>query len=110
MAKNDKRGRVTPKRGSEPSGRPPRRSMMPKRIGPFAKPDPSGPLGQVGRRPSSPTMLAVYAGVYIVCGVASFVFLSGSLGVVVGVVMIGVGLLWARGASTAYLRQRSPED
>jgi hypothetical protein len=78
----------------------------PRRIGPFSRPDPSGPLGQVGRRPSSPGILFLYAVVYFVCGVLAFVILSGSLSIILGIVLIGVSLLWVRGASTAYLRQR----
>jgi hypothetical protein len=78
---------------------------MPRRIGPFEKPDPNAPLGQVGRRPSSPLKLAVYAIVYLGCGVAAFFVLSGSLGIIIGVVLIGLSLLWMRGAATSYLRQ-----
>ncbi len=109
MAK-EKRGRVTPGKGTPPPSTPrppaPRRSLLPKRVGPFAKPDADAPLGQVGRRPSNPVTLAVYALVYLVCGIISFIKLSGSLGVIVGVVLIGLSLLWLRGAATAYLRQR----
>ena len=106
MAK-DKRGRVTPAKGSPPPSAPrERRSLLPKRVGPFARPEGDAPLGQVGRRPSNPVMLAVYAVVYLGCGVASFFVLSGSLGVIVGIVLVGLSLLWVRGAATAYLRQR----
>ena len=110
MADKDKRGRVTPKKGSGPAGSGPeptrRRLSAPKRIGPFDKPDPDAPLGQVGRRPSNPGKLALFALMYLACGIASFVLLSGSLAVIVGVVFIGLSLLWMRGAATAYLRQR----
>jgi hypothetical protein len=54
----------------------------------------------------------VAAGVYLVCGVAAFYLLSGSLAIILGVVFLGMGLLWVRGAATAYLRQnrRGPGD
>jgi hypothetical protein len=104
--KRNKPGRVTPKKdAATPASRPPRRSIIPRRIGPFDRPDANAPLGQVGRRPSSPVKLGVYAVVYFVCGVLSFFVLSGSLGIIIGVVMIGLSLLWLRGAATAYLRQ-----
>ena len=107
---NDKRrtGRVTPKKGTPdaaPAGRP-RRSLAPKRIGPFERPDPDRPIGQVGRRPSAPGRLFVTAAVYFGCGVAAFFLLSGSLRIIIGVVLIGLSLLWLRGALTAYVRQR----
>jgi hypothetical protein len=99
-----KAGRVTPKKSAAPPGRPKRQPLLPKRVGPFEKPDPNRPLGQVGRRPSSPTKLAVFAVVYVAAGIASFFVLKGALGVIIGVVFIGIGLLWARGAATALLR------
>jgi hypothetical protein len=102
----DKRkpGRVTPKKAATPTPRAKRGPLLPKRVGPFDRPDPNRPLGQVGRRPSSPTKLAVFAVVYIVCGVASFFVIGKTLGAVLGIVLIGIGLLWARGAATAMLR------
>ena len=79
---------------------------MPSRIGPFDKPDADRPLGQVGRRPSSPAKLLVFGAVYLACGILSFFTLKGStLPLVVGVVFIGLSLLWFRAAGTAYLRQ-----
>jgi hypothetical protein len=47
---------------------------------------------------------------YLVCGVASFFVLSGTPGVVIGVVFVGVSLLWLRGAATALLRQQRERD
>lgn len=100
---------MTPKKGaSPPPGSTP--SRLPRSIGPFAKPDPSAPLGQVGRRPTKPGRLLLFAAMYFVCGVLSFFVLSGTLGVVVGVVFIGVSLLWLRGAFTAVLRQQRERD
>jgi hypothetical protein len=111
--KRKKGERVTPKKSSLPppqAGRP-RRWSAPKRIGPFEKPDPDKALGQVGRRPSSPIKLLVYAVVYFACGIASFFVLKGTLKIIIGVVLIGISLLWLRGASTAMLRlQKRSED
>ena len=102
-----KGGRVTPKGGVPTrSATGPRKSMRPARIGPFQRPERGAPLGQVGRRPSSPVKLFVFAVMYLACGVAAFFVLPGSLGVVIGIVFIGLSLLWLRGASTALLRQQ----
>jgi Flp pilus assembly protein TadB len=83
---------------------------MPKRVGPFERPTKDGPLGQVGRRPSSPAKLLVFAAVYLVCGVLSFVIIGHTLGIILGIVLIGIGLLWFRGAATAQLRQQNRHD
>jgi hypothetical protein len=111
---NDKRkpsGRVTPKKSATPpSSRRARRSALPERVGPFQRPDPNRPLGQVGRRPSSPTKLGVFAIVYVAAGVASFFILKGALGIIIGIVFIGIGILWARGAATAVLRQQARRE
>ena len=104
-------GRFTPKQGaiSSPNPQPPkprRRLTPPPRIGPFERPDPNAPLGQVGRRPSAPAKLVLFAVVYAACGVVALIVLKGTLRVVLGVVFLGVALLWLRGASTAFLRQQ----
>ena len=114
MAK-EKRGRITPKKGVTPpsrsrrDARAERQSILPKRIGPFEKPDPDKPLGQVGKRPSSPRKLFVFFLVYLAAGIASFFTLKGSLAVIVGIVFIGLSLFWLRAAATSYsrLQQRS---
>jgi hypothetical protein len=105
---NDKRkpGRVTPKKGTTPQARPTRPSLMPSRVGPFNRPTKDGPLGQVGRRPSSPAKLLLFSVVYLVCGIMSFFVIKGTLGVILGIVLIGIALLWFRGAATAQLRQQ----
>ena len=98
---------MTPKGGTRPASQSgARRPMRPDRIGPFERPDRAKPLGQVGRRPSSPTRLFTLAAMYFVCGVGSFFLLKGSLRIIVGVVLIGLSLLWLRGASTSLLRQQ----
>jgi len=101
---------VTPKKSAAPPARRPRRSALPDRVGPFQRPDANRPLGQVGRRPSSPTKLAVFAVVYAVAGVASFFVLKGALGIIIGIVFIGIAILWARGAATAVLRHQARRD
>jgi hypothetical protein len=99
-----KGGRVTPKKSAPPPRA--RRSGLPGRIGPFEKPDPDRPVGQVGRRPSSPVKLFLFFVVYLVAGILAFFTLSGSLGIILGVVLIGVSLFWLRGASAAVVRQQ----
>lgn len=108
----DKRGRVTPKKdGAPPSSsgsasKPARRSILPSRIGPFEKPDPNRPLGQVGKRPSSPIKLFVFFVVYFACGIIAFVGLHGGLHIFLGIVFVGISLFWLRGAATAVARQQ----
>jgi hypothetical protein len=49
--------------------------------------------------------------VYIACGVIALVVIKGSLRLVLGIVFIGVGLLWLRGAATAAVRhERRDKD
>jgi len=126
-----KSGRVTPKKEPPPPpgtrrarpARPARargegrRWSAPAKIGPFEKPDASKPIGQVGRRPSSPAKLFLFAAVYFGCGVASFFILQGTVGRIVGIVLIGLSLLWLRGALGATVRHNerrnsrsSPDD
>jgi hypothetical protein len=112
VANADKRnrGRVTPKKSATPPPRVRARRQPPKQIGPFKRPDASAPLGQVGRRPTPPGRLFVFAGMYFVCGVLSFFVLGGSLKFIIGVVMIGLSGLWLRGAMTAYVRQHGSDE
>ena len=105
MASNKpKPGRVTPKKSTAPPARATRRSVMPDKVGPFARPNKDAPPGQVGRRPSSPGKLLFFSVVYLVCGILSFFIIKGSLGIILGIVLTGVGLLWLRGAATAQQR------
>jgi hypothetical protein len=77
-------GRVTPKAGD--AGSTARPGSEPK------------PVGQVGKRPSSPVFLFAVAVAWIACGIAAFFLFSASWRLVVGVVFIGIGLYWLRGA------------
>ncbi len=61
-------------------------------------------MGQVGKRPSSPVFLFVVALVWIACGIAAFFLFSASWRIVVGVVFIGIGLFWLRGAMATIAR------
>ena len=60
---------------------------------------------QVGRRPSSPAMLFAIAAMWIVVGVIALVVLSASWKLIPGVVFIGVGLLYLRGALATVARR-----
>ena len=83
-------GRVTPKAGD---------------TGAAARPAPEPkPTGQVGKRPSSPKFLLAVAVAWIACGIAAFFLFSASWRYVVGVVFIGIGLYWLRGALATVAR------
>jgi len=84
-------GRVTPKAGVTPGS------------GASSRPEPK-PVGQVGKRPSSPKFLLAVAVAWIVCGIAAFFLFSASWRIVVGVVFIGIGLYWLRGALATITR------
>jgi hypothetical protein len=96
MANERKRkgGRTTPKSGAEPT--PPAK--------PSRRFDPQKPMGQVGKRPSRPGFLAAVGVAWIVCGIAAFFIFEASWRIVVGVVFIGVGLYWLRGAFATVTR------
>ena len=98
MANDRKRkgGRVTPKAGAS----------APKATGPAA----AKPMGQVGKRPSNPTFLAVVGLAWIICGIAAFFVFKESWRIVVGVVFIGVGLYWLRGAFATITRHEERLD
>jgi hypothetical protein len=61
--------------------------------------------GRPGRRPSSPGFLLAVALVWIACGVAALVTLHASWKLVPGIVFIGVGLLFLRGAAATVVRR-----
>jgi hypothetical protein len=94
MANDRKRkgGRVTPKAGSP------------------TPPAADKPVGQVGKRPSNPTFLAVVGLAWIICGIAAFFVFKESWRIVVGVVFIGVGLYWLRGALATIARHEERLD
>ena len=61
-------------------------------------------MGQVGGDRRSPAFLAVVGLAWIVCGIAAFFMFKASWRIVVGVVFIGVGLYWLRGAFATVAR------
>ena len=63
---------------------------------------------QVGRRPSSPTFLALLGVVWVLCGVMALVKLTVGWRLVPGVFFIGVGLFYIRGAAATVFR-RNPD-
>ena len=91
MANDRKRkgGRVTPKGGA---------SASPKPDGAAA------PMGQVGKRPSKPGFLAAVGVAWILCGIAAFFIFKATWRIAIGVVFIGVGLYWLRGAFATVTR------
>jgi uncharacterized membrane protein len=93
MASDRKRkgGRVTPKSGT-PAGDQNADERADK------------PVGQVGRRPSSPLFLVAVAVAWIACGIAAFFLIKPAWRIAVGVVFIGVGLYWLRGALATVAR------
>jgi len=67
-----------------------------------ATPEPQ--LPQVGKRPSSPLMLAATGLVWIACGVIALSTLTASWKFIPAIFFIGVGLLWMRGAAVTFTR------
>jgi hypothetical protein len=61
--------------------------------------------GQIGRRPSSPGFLLLLAAVWIGCGVVALVRLTATWKLVPGIVFIGIGLLFLRGAAATVVRR-----
>jgi hypothetical protein len=92
-------GRVTPKKGSDAPD--------------AAKADPRArrPIEpkQVGKRPSSPGLLAIVGVMWIVAGVVVFALLTATWKLVPGVVFIGIGLFYIRGAILTMARRGGPE-
>ena len=102
-SKKSKGGRVTPPRSQQPapSGGPDRRRGP--RLGGPNRPI-EGPV-QAGKRPSNPATLLVIALAWIGCGIFALVFLKAGWKLIPGVVFIGVGLLFLRGAAATVARR-----
>ena len=60
---------------------------------------------QVGRRPSNPSFLALIGLVWIACGIIALVKLSAGWKIIPGVVFIGIGVFFLRGALVALARR-----
>jgi hypothetical protein len=67
--------------------------------------DPNQP-GQVGRRPPVPGVPIMTGLMWIIVGVVILVWFTAGWKWAVGIVCIGVGLLFLRGGLVAYVRQR----
>jgi hypothetical protein len=80
---------------AKPDRKPARRS----------KPRPEDLTPQVGRRPSPPALLFVVAAMWITTGIVAIVALSASWKLVPGIVFIGIGLMYLRGALTTVARR-----
>jgi hypothetical protein len=81
-----------PKRGKKrPAHQPPARRQ--------------GPQLQPGRRPSSPGLLLVVALMWVTAGVWALVAMTVSWKLVPGIVFIGIGLLYLRGAAATVARR-----
>jgi hypothetical protein len=65
---------------------------------------PPGP-GQVGKRPSQPGFLLLLGIVWIACGIFALAKLHASWRLIPGIVFIGIGLLFVRGAATTVVRR-----
>jgi hypothetical protein len=85
-------GRVTPKGG--PTNPPPGRRRI----------DPDAPV-QIGRRPSNPAFLLLLAVLWIAVGIVVMVAASFSWRFIPGVVAIGFGLFFLRGAGATVVRR-----
>ncbi|HET7487095.1 MAG TPA: hypothetical protein VFJ85_04145 [Acidimicrobiales bacterium] len=77
---------------------------------PAAAPAPAAaPPAQPGRRPSSPGFLLAVAVAWIAAGVIALVRLDASWKLIPGVVFIGIGLLFLRGAAATVVRRDERE-
>jgi hypothetical protein len=91
-------GRVTPK-GGPPAPSPGRRSVPP-----------DSPV-QVGRQPSNPAFLLLVGALWVAVGVIIMVVGSFSWRFIVGIVAVGIGLFFVRGAgATVVRRERRRND
>jgi hypothetical protein len=70
----------------------------------------SKPLGQVGRRPSSPGFLMVVGLMWVASGVVALTSLTASWKIIPGVVFIGIGLFFIRGAATSVVRREERQE
>jgi hypothetical protein len=60
---------------------------------------------EIGRRPSSPAFLVLVAAMWIAVGVIAILSLTASWRLVPGIVCIGIGLLFLRGAGATVVRR-----
>jgi len=86
-----------PKKGKRPAGQPGRPARQA-----GARP---ATVGQPGRRPPSPGLLLVVALMWIAAGVWALIALTAGWKLVPGIVFIGLGLLYLRGAAATVARR-----
>jgi len=60
---------------------------------------------QVGRRPSSPVYLAVVGALWVGVGIIEIVTLKAGWRIAVGIVFMGIGLFFIRGAAMTVIRR-----
>lgn len=65
----------------------------------------SAPPPQVGRRPSNPAYLAVVGALWVAVGIIDIVRLKVGWRIAVGIVFIGIGLFFIRGAAMTVIRR-----
>ena len=97
-----------PKKHKAPPVHQPRAQRRPtpaRRAGAPGSSGPAGPLLQPGRRPTSPGLLLAVALMWIAAGVVDLVALRASWKLVPGIVFIGIGLLYLRGAAATVARR-----
>jgi hypothetical protein len=86
-----------PKKGKRPAGH-----QAPARRSAAGRP---ATVGQTGRRPASPVLLLVVALMWIAAGIWALVALAAGWKLVPGIVFIGLGLLYLRGAAATVARR-----
>jgi hypothetical protein len=97
-------------RRKRPSGRPahptppPPKSTVTKKA-PFDTRVDTNAIGQVGRRPGSPSMPLIIGVMWVAVGVVILVTFTASWRFIVGIVCIGVGGLFIRGGLAAIVRR-----
>jgi hypothetical protein len=69
------------------------------------RPGPPDPHFQPGRRPTSPAFLLLLALTWIAAGVVDLVALDASWKLIPGIVFVGIGLLFLRGAAVTVVRR-----
>jgi hypothetical protein len=72
---------------------------------PPKKKDPNAGSPQIGRRPSNPSFLALVGLMWVVAGVAALLKLRAGWKIAVGIVFIGIGLFYLRGAAMTVVRR-----
>ncbi len=94
-----RKGSIPPKGGmSGKYNKPSKRNM-------FQRADPNNP-GQVGRRPSKPSFLALISLMWIAAGGLTLAYLHASWKLVPAIVYFGLGILYLRAAVASYMRQQ----